>query len=47
MGKSDDNSDESIKKKYLSLKGKNNERLVSGSDDFSLIIWDPIKNAKP
>jgi len=20
---------------------------VSGSDDFTLIIWDPVKNAKP
>ena len=32
--------------KYQKLKGKETERLVSGSDDFTLIMWNPFKNTK-
>lgn len=32
---------------YTSTLGKNTERLVSGSDDFTLFLWDPEKSSKP
>lgn len=35
-----------MKLRYAQLKGKGHERLVSGSDDFTLIMWEPKKNAK-
>jgi len=28
------------------LKGDKNERLVSGSDDFTLFLWDPFAGKK-
>ena len=34
-------------KRYEKLKGTENERLVSGSDDFTLFMWDPVGNSKP
>jgi ribosome assembly protein 4 len=30
--------------RYNKLKGQGNERLVSGSDDFTLIMWDPVSS---
>ena len=34
-------------KRYEKTKGKHNERLVSGSDDFTLFLWDPIDKSEP
>jgi ribosome assembly protein 4 len=34
-------------KRYNKSKGSNNERLVSGSDDFTLYLWDPIAKSEP
>lgn len=34
-------------KRYQKIKGQENERLVSGSDDFTLFMWDPATNNKP
>lgn len=33
--------------RYSSLKGSDSERLVSGSDDFTLFLWDPGESKKP
>ena len=33
-------------KKYEKLKGSGHERLVSGSDDFTLIMWEPFSSTK-
>ncbi|EAS06667.1 notchless-like protein (macronuclear) [Tetrahymena thermophila SB210] len=33
--------------KYTKLKGSKNERLVSGSDDNTLYMWDPVDSRKP
>ncbi len=33
--------------KYQKLKGTGDERLVSGSDDFTLYLWNPVKSVKP
>ncbi|EGR31123.1 notchless family protein, putative [Ichthyophthirius multifiliis] len=33
--------------KYNKLKGNKNERLISGSDDNTLFLWDPIASSKP
>lgn len=33
--------------KYNKLKGAKNERLVSGSDDNTLHMWDPVDSRKP
>lgn len=27
--------------------GNRDERLVSGSDDFTMFLWDPVNNKKP
>lgn len=37
----DDEMHEAAKKKYKKIKGTEYERLVSGSDDFTLIMWNP------
>jgi len=34
-------------KKYLAVKGSRPERLVSGSDDFTLYMWEPSVAKKP
>lgn len=34
-------------KRYEKVKGTENERLVSGSDDFTLFMWDPKITNKP
>jgi ribosome assembly protein 4 len=34
------------RKRYMEVRGEN-ERLVSGSDDFSLILWHPESDKKP
>lgn len=34
-------------KRYQKLIGSENERLVSGSDDFTLFMWDPVVSSKP
>lgn len=47
LGKSESVSKDEALRRYNLKKGKANERLCSGSDDFTLIIWDPVKNAKP
>lgn len=33
--------------RYNSIKGQEAERLVSGSDDFTLFLWQPSENKKP
>lgn len=33
--------------RYNALKGKGAERLVSGSDDFTMFYWEPEKSKKP
>ena len=33
--------------KYDKIIGKGSEMLVSGSDDFTLFLWDPVKSKKP
>ncbi len=34
-------------KRYEKVKGPENERLVSGSDDFTLYMWNPVSDSKP
>ncbi|KAJ2470350.1 ribosome assembly, partial [Coemansia sp. RSA 2320] len=34
-------------KRYTEAKGKGPERLVSGSDDFTMFLWDPLNSSKP
>lgn len=34
-------------KRYTEAKGSQNERLVSGSDDFTLFLWSPVNDKKP
>ncbi|KAJ2504515.1 ribosome assembly [Coemansia sp. RSA 2049] len=34
-------------KRYNESKGKGPERLVSGSDDFTMFLWDPLNSTKP
>ncbi|KAJ2741196.1 ribosome assembly [Coemansia sp. BCRC 34301] len=34
-------------KRYNEAKGKGPERLVSGSDDFTMFLWDPLNSSKP
>eukprot|EP01113_Clastostelium_recurvatum_P036801 TRINITY_DN5305_c0_g1_i1.p1 TRINITY_DN5305_c0_g1~~TRINITY_DN5305_c0_g1_i1.p1 ORF type:complete len:472 (-),score=54.45 TRINITY_DN5305_c0_g1_i1:3-1418(-) len=34
-------------KRYEDLKGKGEERLISGSDDFTMYMWTPENNKKP
>ena len=33
--------------RYNKIKGSENERLVSGSDDFTMFMWDPVKTNQP
>ena len=33
--------------RYEKAKGSEGERLVSGSDDFTMILWQPQKQSKP
>jgi len=33
--------------RYLQLRGKGGERLASGSDDFTIHLWDPENSKKP
>ena len=42
----DDEQHKSAVSRYQKLKGSEHERLVSGSDDFTLIMWNPFKNTK-
>ena len=32
---------------FFSIQGGRRERLVSGSDDFTLFLWDPEESKKP
>ena len=32
---------------FLPLQGRGPERLVSGSDDFTLFLWSPAEDKKP
>lgn len=32
---------------FLSLKADGHERLVSGSDDFTMFLWNPAEDKKP
>ncbi|KAJ1659533.1 ribosome assembly [Dispira simplex] len=34
-------------KRYQDARGKHGERLVSGSDDFTMYLWEPLKDKKP
>ncbi|KAJ2890469.1 ribosome assembly [Coemansia aciculifera] len=34
-------------RRYNEAKGKGGERLVSGSDDFTMFLWDPLNSTKP
>ena len=36
-----------IKFFFFSIQGGRRERLVSGSDDFTLFLWDPEESKKP
>ena len=38
---------EAAVKRYKKLRGEQPERLVSGSDDFTLILWQPASSHKP
>ena len=42
---SPEDAQKKAEERYLKLKGPKDERLVSGSDDFTLFMWDP-KNKK-
>jgi ribosome assembly protein 4 len=33
--------------KYLAAKGPHSERLISGSDDYTLFLWEPATSKKP
>ena len=33
--------------RYDELKGGRGERLVSGSDDFTMFLWEPEEGKKP
>ena len=33
--------------RYNAMKGSDPEQLVSGSDDFTLCLWNPGENKKP
>ncbi len=33
--------------RYQSMKGQDMEQLVSGSDDFTLFLWQPGESKKP
>jgi ribosome assembly protein 4 len=33
-------------KRYNAMKGMDPERLVSGSDDFTLFLWSPAESKK-
>ncbi|KAJ1668855.1 ribosome assembly [Coemansia sp. RSA 1813] len=49
-GKEPANREEAQKmalKRYNECKGKGPERLVSGSDDFTMFLWDPLNSSKP
>uniref|UniRef100_A0A673K7G3 Notchless protein homolog 1 n=1 Tax=Sinocyclocheilus rhinocerous TaxID=307959 RepID=A0A673K7G3_9TELE len=34
-------------KRYNSVRGEGHERLVSGSDDFTMFLWNPAEEKKP
>lgn len=34
-------------KRYNSVRGEGHERLVSGSDDFTMFLWNPAEDKKP
>ncbi|TRZ03490.1 hypothetical protein DNTS_000505 [Danionella cerebrum] len=34
-------------KRYSSVRGEGHERLVSGSDDFTMFLWNPAEDKKP
>ena len=34
-------------RRYNEAKGNKPEKLISGSDDFTLFIWEPAVNKKP
>ena len=38
---------ERAQSRYETLKGEGPEHLVTGSDDFTLFLWDPTKSKKP
>lgn len=44
---SDDEMATIAKERYISSKGNAPERLVSGSDDFTLYLWQPEEEKKP
>eukprot|EP00331_Platyophrya_macrostoma_P031703 CAMPEP_0176458216 /NCGR_PEP_ID=MMETSP0127-20121128/32451_1 /TAXON_ID=938130 /ORGANISM="Platyophrya macrostoma, Strain WH" /LENGTH=493 /DNA_ID=CAMNT_0017848723 /DNA_START=18 /DNA_END=1499 /DNA_ORIENTATION=- len=44
---SDEKMQERALERYNQLKGSGDERLVSGSDDFTLFMWDPVKSSDP
>ena len=33
--------------RYNTIKGQDVEQLVSGSDDFTLFLWEPAEKKKP
>ncbi|KAI9273725.1 quinon protein alcohol dehydrogenase-like superfamily [Sporodiniella umbellata] len=45
--KSEAEAKEAALTRYNTLKGKGAERLVSGSDDFTMFFWEPEKSKKP
>ena len=44
---SDGNVKGAARKRYEAAKGGGPERLVTGSDDFTLALWEPDRSAKP
>lgn len=44
---SDDDAFEAAKEKYLSFKGAEPEKMVSGSDDFTMFLWHPKDGKHP
>jgi len=43
----DEEAKAAAKKRYQEATGGQPERLVSGSDDFTLFLWEPFKSTKP
>ena len=37
----------SVLRRYEKATGGQSERLVSGSDDFTMFLWEPFKSTKP
>ncbi|KAJ1811906.1 ribosome assembly [Coemansia sp. RSA 2598] len=45
--KNEEDAQKKALKRYNEAKGKGPERLISGSDDFTMFLWDPLNSNKP